>query len=316
MKKVFLVLLCAVLSTSVGVSSVYAGGQNKSKKKLFAKINDQIVEVKGAITSLQDQLDSLVARVDSVEERVVANEQAVVSLNEQNEALQTLVNSNLTSITDIEAEVALLQNDNANLINQIAALAEGDPAVAALQADVAANASLIANLEGSQLMVQDGIITLETSLQDQIDNNLELINTLQDEITTLNENIALKQNLINGVCPDEMAVQQINADGSLVCGEAGGGMSGQLESVYVYSIVSVENGTTPTAPGGKMTVRTDCPAGYTIASSGFNAASGWDLNAFYTVSNPTQQYSIAQGFNNNSYSTKLVGVATCMRVAP
>ena len=296
-------------------TTAYAGSNPKGKP--FVAINDQIVEVQGAVSDFQDQIDSLVARVDTVEQRVTADEQAIVTLNGQNAALQALINSNLTSIDDINAEILLLQNDSDNLNVQLSALSTTDTTqIDALQAQIAANASLVGTLQSSLLMVQQGAINLETNLQGQIDNNFSLISAIQGEVATLNANIALKQDLINGTCPDGMAVQQINADGSLVCGEAGGGMSGQLESVYVYSLISVENGSSPTPPGGKMTVRTDCPAGYTIASAGFNAASGWDLNAFYTVSNPTQQYSIAQGFNHNSYLARIIGVATCMRVAP
>jgi peptidoglycan hydrolase CwlO-like protein len=316
MKKLFYVVLCAVVSMTIGVPSVQAGSNPKGKP--FVAINDQIVEVKGSVSSLQEQIELLTGRVDTMEERLVADEAAVATVNAQIAAVQALVDNSLTNISDIQAEITLVQNDNANLNAQIAALAVNDPAIDALQAEVNANASMIATLEGSMLMVQEGTISLETSLQSQIDSNTGLISALQAEIETINENIALKQNLIDGVCPDGSAVQQINADGSLVCGEAGGGTSGQLETVYVWTSSSLQNGDQPTPPGGKATVAPVCPQGWTIAGAGYNAASGWNLNASYTVVNPENgnNYSITQGFNENTFAAKLVGVSTCIRIAP
>lgn len=50
-----------------------------------------------------------------------------------------------------------------------------------------------------------------------------------------NAQLALKQKLINGTCPDGSAVQQVLSDGSVVC-QGVSGTSGQLEKIAVYHL--------------------------------------------------------------------------------
>lgn len=310
-KRIFLFLLCAVLSVTTWVPSVQAGSTPKGKP--FVAINDQIVEVKGAISSIQDQIDSLVSRVDTVEERVGANEQAIVNLNNQNAALQALVDNSLTSIADIQAEISLLQNDNANLSDELSALpADSTAQIQSLQNQIDANNSEIASMQSSLLMVQDGAISLESSLQGQIDNNQKLIGALQDQVGLINETLATKQSLINGTCPDGSAVQQILADGSVICETAGGGGSGSIETVFSYIGQNAD-------PGGKVNVAATCPDGYSVVSAGMTNAAGWDVFKLHTGANsndPGANAALLIATNNNSYTTWITAVATCMRLVP
>lgn len=310
MKKLFFVVLCAVTSMTIGVTSGQAGSNPKGKP--FVAINNQIVEVKGSISSLQEQMDILVGRVDTVEERVTANEQAILDLNEQNMAIQVLLDNSLTNVGDINAEIALLQNDTANLNGQIAALAENDPAFDALQSEINANASMITTLEGSILMVQDGVISLETSLQEQIDGNSTLIAQLQAETAQIQANLELKQNLINGICPDGTAVIEVMADGSIICAGAGSGISGQLESVYSYKGANAE-------PGFPATARATCntAAGYVVTGSGILNGKGWSIEQMHTSSNSNvANDSVVTATNNHDYATFIQAVATCTRIKP
>lgn len=310
MKKGLLLVFASLVCVSFYSQSVQAG--NFPKGKPFVALNDQVVEVKGSISSLEEQIDILVGRVDSIEQRVTANEAAILKLGNQNAALQTLITSALTSIEDINAEISLLQNDNENLKAQMAALAEGSSEIETLQAEIDENKAMIATLEDSMLMVNDGVISLETSLQEQIDNNVELMGVIQDQVALINETLETKQNIIDGVCPDGSAVQQINADGSVVCGAAGGGVSGQFESIRVYQGMSA-------GPGRSVEIGVSCPDGYAATSAGINNGTGWDLHQLNTTPDDHALYpngAILNATNKNSYPTWITAVAACMRLVP
>ena len=125
MKNVLQSVLVLALSTSIGITSVHAGGHRgkhhgKPHGKPFVAIHGALVEVQGAVTSLQDQIDLLVAKVDTVEERVNANQEAIDKLMSQNEALDTLIQQNLTDIASIEAEIFAIEQHNLVLQDQIA----------------------------------------------------------------------------------------------------------------------------------------------------------------------------------------------------
>ncbi|MCB1937059.1 MAG: hypothetical protein KDF59_14090 [Nitrosomonas sp.] len=244
-----------ILGTGAPLANA-AGNGNSPQGKPFVEIAGQIVEVKGSVSSLQEQIDLLVARVDTMEDRVIANEDAISTLQTQNNTLNTLIGQGLSDIGAIQAEILTLQQANQDLLTMIAA-GQGD--IAALEAEVAGNKALIASLSNSILLVEGGMISLETSLQSQIDNNTMLINALQNEVNNINDLLALKQNLVNGSCPNNYAIQQILSDGSVICEMTGSSMSGQLHSVVSYQYKYV-------APSNVTGVYAYCPIGYIVSA--------------------------------------------------
>ena len=115
-----LAIVCLTLSFNFQLANA-AGNGSSPKGKPFIAINNQIVEVvNAAVTSLQDQIDDLVARVDTVELRVSADEEAIFRLQDQNEILAYLVLQNFSDITAIQAEITLLAQSNTDLQSLIA----------------------------------------------------------------------------------------------------------------------------------------------------------------------------------------------------
>ncbi len=255
--------------------------------------------MEGAVSSLQEQIDLLVARVDTMEERVGANEVAITTLQDQNEALRILIQDNLIDITTIEAEILFLQQSNEDLGGMIAANT-GD--IVVLQAELDANSDMVATLQGSILMIQSNIISFDDSLQVQIDNNLDLINLLQDEIDIIDEQLLSKQNLVNGMCLDGSAIQQILEDGSVVC-EGVTSSSGQLQSTYMQQVVWMY-------AGQQVSSYLRCPSGYIAINSGYTTVSNIEFLHKYVANDGATIFAK----NNNTYGTTFVHIATCIKI--
>lgn len=301
----FFYIISAIVVSALIVTPAFSGSNPKGKP--FIAINDQIVEVEGAVSSLQDQIDLLVARVDTVEDRVTACEDAMLTLEDQNSVLEALVQQNLSDIAAIEAEIVLLQQANTDLLELIAANS-GD--IETLKADVDANEAMITTLQSALGMVQNDLISLETSLQNQIENNEALITALQSEVDQINTDLQLKQDLVNGTCPDGSAIQQILPDGSVIC-EGVGGTSGQLHSVHSYKYSPL------VGPGLWARVSAYCPYGYTATGAGFASAYRWDVHTTYTFPDSSYEnggYVSAQ--NLNTYDDYILAVTTCTCIVP
>lgn len=310
MKNLLESVLVVVLSSTIGITAVHADGKGgKRHGKRFVAIKNTLVEVQGAITSLQDQIDLLVARVDTVEERVGANEDAITRLQSQNAALDALVQQNLTDIASIEAEIDVLQHANAELQAQIDAYS-GD--IATLQGQLAENEAMIVTLQGAIVTAQTDLISLESSLKKQIEKNLNLINMLQDEIDIINASLTLKQNLVNGRCPNDEAMVEILADGSIVCDAVGGATTGQLHSVQAFRSLSVPSNAT-------RTLNAYCPSGYIATSAGILNGLNFDIIAMATgvdTANPGQHYAFVTAKNAGYSSNDLQVSATCIQLVP
>jgi hypothetical protein len=310
MKNLLRSVLIVLLSSTIGITAVHAAGKGgKRHGKRFHAIKNALVEVRGAITSLQDQIDLLVARVDTVEERVGANEDAIASLQSQNAALDALVQQNLTDIASIETEIGMLQNANAVLQAQLDAYS-GD--MATLQGQLADNEAMIATLQQAIVMAQTDLISLESSLQKQVEKNLNLITVLQDEIDVINANLVLKQNLVNGTCPNGEAMVEILADGSVVCDAVGGAATGQLHSVQTLRSVSVPSNAT-------RTLNAYCLPGYIATSAGILNGLNFEIIAMSTgvdTANQGQHYGFVTAKNTNYLSNDLQVSATCIQFVP
>lgn len=310
MKKILESVLVVILSSTICTTAVHAAGKGgKRHGKRFVAIKNTLVEVQGAITSLQNQIDLLVARVDTVEERVGANEDAIATLQSQNAALDALVQQNLTDAASVEAEIGMLQNANAELQAQIDAYS-GD--ITTLQGQLADNKAMIATLQQAILMVQTDLVSLESSLQKQIEKNLNLINMLQDEIDIINANLALKQNLVNGTCPNGETMVEILADGSVVCDAVGGATTGQLHSVQTFRSVSVPSNAAPT-------LNAYCPPGYIATSAGILNGLNFEIIAMSTAVDTAKQdqhYGFVTAKNTHYATSNLQVSATCIQLAP
>ena len=246
-------ITASVIFSIMGAATVNAAGNGSTPKgKPFVAIDNQLVEVQGAVSSLEEQMELLVARVTTVEERVDADAAAIASLQAQNNALEILVNNNIADIQAINDKIVLLEQENAALLVSITGNT-GD--IEALQEQVAANELAISNFQLALIQVETNAISLTEGLQEQIDHNESLIVLLNAEIDTLSDAIALKQDLINGICPGGTAVTEVLPDGSVVCGGAGGGSTGQLQR---FSILKWSG---DMAPGATIQDFAQCPAG-------------------------------------------------------
>jgi hypothetical protein len=286
------------LSLFISVGAYAAGSSPKGKP--FIAIGDQIVVVEGAISSMQDQIDTLVGRVDSVEARVTANEGAITTLEDQNTALLALVNTNAADITSIEGQIAQLEADNVALSEDVSDNTDA----------IADNAAMIVTLQSALLMVQGGMVDLEDNLQEQIDHNNDLIVAIQDEVDTLNAQMALKQNLVNGTCPSGQPILEILDNGSVICDGAGSGTSGQLHSVYSWIYESAN-------PGASVHIYAYCPSGYIVTGSGFQNAYNFHVTSNRTAwDSDRSNYGYVVAKNNNLYWAGMYGMATCTQIVP
>jgi len=265
----------------------YYGNQNM---RPFVELEGQIIEVEGEVSTLQDQVEVLVARVDTMEGRIAANDLAILDLLEQNEILGEQMVGYGEDIVALEAQVEALELENAELQAQID-VNGGD--IDELQAWIAANNDAIASMQV--------IIAGWSSLEAEIANNNSLIAALQAEIATLNELLALKALLDNGECPDDMAIQEIRDDGSVVC-EYTVGNSWAYGTARAYAILKVD-------AGAYGSIDVTCPTPTVPTGGGFFFPGGR-----VDRSNPIPWGWHVSGYNENSFETNLIVYAICLNI--
>jgi len=309
-----LVVLAGLGIVAAGLPGAAVAGGNGSNPngKPFVAINGELVEVQGAVSNLQDQIDTLVGRVDTMEDRIGADEDAIANLQDTNDLLQTLIDENATDIATINSIVSDLQAQNADLQDQINTNA-GD--ITDLQAQIAANAATIGSLQNVLFEVQNGLLTLSDSvdgLQSQIDNNITLISGIEDEIASFQDLLDMKQNLINGLCPDGQAIQQVLADGSVVCDVVDNG-PGTLRSFQVNSGFL-------TVPGEQEQILwTSCPAGSVATAPGYQGSNCTLVDAMHAEDDYVggHGYSSRVVVHNTCYfDVPFVAYVTCAQIVP
>lgn len=213
---------------------------------------------------------------------------------------------------NLQSQIDSLKADMEALIGQVHSMEERFAAIESAIADLQA---LNQDLQ-YQISSNDADID---ALQAQIDYNNNLIAMMQAEIEQLQTDLALKQNLINGTCPEGQAVVSIEEDGSLVCANAGGS---QVETVTAYNSVCIPGYYGQSCDDSSSSqyyryrsVTATCPDGYIATGGGFSTGTYVDVLS----SRPYSTY----GFNNRTwfgyarnagnYGTNLYIFAVCMK---
>lgn len=199
--------LVTFLTLSIIYTSSQAQGNGSSPNgKPFVAIGDQIIEVQGAVSSIQDQIDALVSRLDYIEDGLERNVAAIQVLEQVNAQLSLIISSNQNDIDSINSIINDIQTDISEIDTELDSLAITDET---LQSELVLLTTLLQSL-------QQSLLDTEVNLQKQIDANTHAIADLNFEIEILQQQLKLKQNLISGTCDEGQAVISIQDD-SLVC---------------------------------------------------------------------------------------------------
>jgi septal ring factor EnvC (AmiA/AmiB activator) len=285
-------LVSAVISESAFGANV--------KGKPFVELQGQIVEVQGEVSDVQDQVESLVAQVDTIEERVVANQDAIATLEVANSNLEVLISTSSNDIASIQNTIDSLQSETTALQQQVASTG-GD--VSGLQQQIADNQALLQNLQSALAAVQNGVITLETDLQAQIDSNSLAISALQYQIDDINSMLALKQNHLNGQCSEGYALRAINADGSIFCVSISGG---SLEVAYSEVLFGVNY-------SQHKIVTVACNPGYVLTGGGYHLLYFIQPTRIEPIGNQSVEIGAVNWDHINNTN---IAYAFCMRLSP
>lgn len=244
--------VCAAMSTTA-----LAGGNGGSPNgKPFAQLDGQIIAVQGLVSSLEEQVTTIVGSVDTMEGYIIAHQDAILSLSDQNSTLQTQIDDNAMDIVSLEIQISDLSQESYDLKSEIDLLGDAD---GALQGKIDDNTAIIYSMQTAV----DGLNTLE----DQVNNNTDLIATIESRVEYLEDAIQDKQNIINGVCAEGETFVEVTPDGNLVCRVAvsGGGnaIADRLKIVSRFDFPRILTYQAGIAPF--------CPEGYMVTAGGYES---------------------------------------------
>lgn len=208
-------LLVLSLSALIPCSAIAAGGSPKGKP--FVEIQGQIVEVQGDISGLEAQLADALSRIESLEEKVTVIENHIVELEAKDTALETQIQDVVAQATANNTDIALLFQSVADINTQIELLRTDVDANGNLSQE---NADAIVALEAEIAVARDEIaqnVSGISSLLSQQQTIVEAIEDMEEQILILQAQLAAKQDLVDGTCLGNSAIQSIEPDGSVVC---------------------------------------------------------------------------------------------------
>ena len=264
------VFLLSFQSNAIAVHNGGSGGPTDSKeqgsshgqpfKTLQSHIDLLETDFDAAIADLQRQIDDLVASQ--------AAQDVLIS------TLQTAVNLLDSRVTTNEGDIAALQAKDDFLAQLIAAL---DVRLTSLEGRVSTNEGDITAIILADQTTQTLILAIQgqiTTLNGLITANAGDISTLQGNISTLNitltslqNQLILKQDRVNGVCPIDSSIRVINADGTVVCEpdtvSAGVGTFQQLTVSTIQEIPSAG------ILVGTLNLSATCPSTHRVTGGGY-----------------------------------------------
>jgi hypothetical protein len=227
-------LSVAVLTAlSSSASSAAGGGASNAGGKPFVQLENQIIEVQNTLTqtieqqiqnltttvinsdtSLADRVALLEGKVLSLEDRIAISEQNIASLNTTATNLQNQINGLIATASQQGVDILALQNQLTTTNEQISALLaqSGDHS-----SEIEALKLTAASLQNQIEINASGI----TGLQEQLNETKEILTGLQGQLTNFQNALQAKQDILDGKCPDGMALKEIRADGAIVCGMLG-----------------------------------------------------------------------------------------------
>lgn len=185
--------------------------------KPFVELQGQIVEVQGQIATLEERIDDVLLSVTNLEERVTTVEGNVATINA---AIERVNANNEVLLIQLVAVLDTATANNEDIQNALAAINSLQSQINDLMGSSEVNAEAIANL---QLQIDEQQVFIAANaegyqaLLTQIDDNHDLIQGLTDKIATFDDQLALKQSIINTECAEGMVLSKINADGSYEC---------------------------------------------------------------------------------------------------
>ena len=208
------IMLSAITLSMLMAQPTLAG---TPKGKPFIEIQGQIIEVQNDITSIEADLDAAVERIETNEGKIAYMENQITELQAKDLALGV----------QIDAVMAQAYENNLDIQALFSDLDAIDIQIAALRADVDVNGILsqynadeIVRLEALQAANKDLIaanIDGLSSLVAEVDDIHEFMASVEEDILSLQTDLADKQDMIDGSCHGLSAIQSIEADGSVNC---------------------------------------------------------------------------------------------------
>jgi len=158
-------------------------------------------------------------------------------------------------ITEVQGDVATLEETVADLIGEVESLTER-----AIATQAALDALALEN-EDLQLQIDANAGDLVV-LQGEVDNNTRMIGVMEDELMLIERELNLKQTIISGACEPGYFVVSVGED-SVVCeAEQSGNATGAHSTQVVVTRRTVKGAVVDT-------VVAECPEGTTLVGGGF-----------------------------------------------
>lgn len=202
-----------VCLSALTLSLVWSGAYGLPKGRPFIELNDQIVEVRGILRTMEERFTGLLGRIEVIEHSVDRNSAAILALETESTILREVVENltfGLETISDAQNTISLR--------------------IDALEAEIELNGDVLGILEQEIVSLNEVITLLDSDLEEstgllseRISENELLIGILSQRQDELSEQLALKQNLTEGRCPDTEALVGLEEDGSLLCESFVGG---------------------------------------------------------------------------------------------